>query len=251
MTTPTHADLCGLCKAEPAGAKSHIYPKQLVRRLVDQEFDDLRMFTADPNERTESRRTGPWDRGMLGAACERRFQRYDDYAIKCLAVGPQPKLRRGTIQTLPNTDGGVLKLFFMHVLWRAHAATLSEFSGFSIGPRSEALRHLLIADKPGGRDEFPVLLLCFEPEANQMHRHIRGPEFLKWENGARAVKMQIAQWLFVITTSSHGLPHDLKNLALRPGEPVFFWCPVERYSETRFARDILDMVRERERKAAP
>ena len=237
--------LCGLCRTMPAGAKAHIYPSKLLRRLIDKEFDELSVIPSDPREPEAVRRTGPWDRTILCHQCEKRYQRYDDHAIKVLAPDHLPPLPPGAASVIANADASILKLFFMHVLWRAHASTLPELRCVDIGPRAERLRDLLIADDPGAPEEFGVGLQRFAPDPDDAHRILRVFDELAWGNGARFVFTQIGPWIATVTTSPQGVPRELLPLHLRPGQPATAWSPVESYRESGFSREILKTIRER------
>jgi hypothetical protein len=191
-------------------------------RPIDPNFDQgIRVFSSNPSVPSAPRRTGAWDRTILCLDCEKRYQRYDDHAVKVLSAPPIETDRWGRgIRELHGADAAKLKLFFMHVLWRANESHLPDYASVNIGPRAAALRELLLRDDPGTRKDFPVVLWWHPPDPEGLHLVVSSFFNGKWPNGARFFQLQVHQWLVVITTSSIGMPTDYHRLALTPAQPV-------------------------------
>lgn len=243
---------CGLCREREADADSHVFPKAMCRKLAPKGTGSLQMIPSDPTDPTEDRPTGPHDGRILCRSCESRHQRYDDHAAKVLTPvpivydprAPLSAVLRGT--DWEAADGPKLKLFFMHILWRAHQSTLPDFVATDLGERGEALRELLLGDDPGGDDDFALLLVWFPPDAMGMHQTAVVPHAGEWVNGSTFYRLKIGHWLATITTSPGGMPPELRPFTVgRPGPAVLVAVADRPFSETDLFEFMLEAVRQR------
>jgi hypothetical protein len=240
-------NLCKMCSAEPAGARSHVIAKGLVRK-IDRKLDtEVRLYSADPDAPSPLRRTGSIDPSILGHACEKRFQRYDDHAVKALAVEPLPSKRWGLAEVyeLPGADARLLKLAFMHTLWRAHASVLPEFADVALGPRGDVLRGMLQRDDPGSVTDFPIILIWHPADSPGFVPLMSTFLPTKWDNGARFFQLQIERWLVFLTTSSIGSPRETWPITLVPTAPVPVFRHPDAFKDSPMMALVSDVMRRR------
>lgn len=233
--------LCKMCGARPSSAKSHIYPRALYADLPADPQDQVLLIPADPNQRAQRRPSGVWDNSILCHDCERRFQRYDHHLVEALRrdVVPSGRWDSPDVKELPEASARELKLAVMHICWRAHHSVQDGFASFSIGPRVDALRSLLLADDDGGRDVFPVLLCRQNPDPDDLHGWHASPVTLRWRapERPRAAWFQIMNWRLMITPSKAPVRKGWERVMLAPGQPVPVVTTGQPFLESHEARE--------------
>jgi len=178
-------------------------------------------------------------------AFEHRFQRYDKHAVEAFRIEPVPWLSNG-IHQLPGVDARLLKLYFMHVLWRAHASSLSDMEGVDLRDVGcdKRLRSLLLADDAGGPLDFAINLARFDRDPDGLDGIIAVPTRSQWRNKASAYDIWVGRWWVTITDGSGGPPAVLLPYTLQPGKPV----PVATgapYRDSPMLNDALEVMRSR------
>ena len=201
------------------------------------------MYTHDGRERVWQ--SGPWDPTILCHDCESRYQLIDKRATEAMRIEPVPGLPNG-LSLLPGADAATLKLYFMHLLWRAHESKLPDMVGTDLREvgRTRRLRQLLLAGDPGGPKDFAVHLCQFQKDPQGLDGIIRAPERSAWKaNRASSYEIVLGRWLAIITVGAGGPPAEFRDYALVPGKPV----PVAvgmAFAEAPFFREILDSMRQ-------
>ena len=154
--------ICKLCRSNEAIEGSHVLPELLYKHMYNTQ--QHRFFSLD--ERSDGRPTF-FHKGLreplLCKACEQKFSRYENYAALVLHGGrgsrKPPSLRcsrAGKFLRWQGIEYAPTKLFLMSLLWRLGVTTLESLKGVSLGDRHEAkLRAMLLADNPGGIDDYP------------------------------------------------------------------------------------------------
>lgn len=208
---------CQLCRIEPVGAGSHILPRALFMDVAD--GDRLFAYPMSAGGHERDARMGPKDHTLMCAKCEQRFQRYDKHAVDVFRT--TMKSGGKSLFELPLADAGKLKLFFMHVLWRAANSWLPEFGG--VRPegilRAKRLRECLLRDDPGSPSDFATILVAYDP--HHLDKVVAPPRGIVWRpNRARAWQFRFRRWAAVITVSSGGVPLQFSQALLRPGKPA-------------------------------
>ncbi|WP_131812019.1 hypothetical protein [Piscirickettsia salmonis] len=113
---------------------------------------------------------GVYDKNILCAKCERRFQQYDNYAHDLLINKAHSHVEvkqfdKTVSYFLPSVNYQWLKLFFISVLWRASVSGQSFYSGVYLSQDEEGLAKKLIwSENPGTVDEFSFILSKFDSE---------------------------------------------------------------------------------------
>jgi hypothetical protein len=168
-------------------------------------------------------RIGIYDNQLVCAACERRFDQFDNYAAKLLIEGVATF---GTVNhdgrpiayQVNSFDYPKLKMFCLSLLWRAAVSNRPEFASVALGPFLPGLTAMVIKGDPDTADKFATILCRFsEIESWQsgfispVRRRYEEVNFYKFVMGAYVLHIKVDQ----------KLPRDpLNALIIRPDAPL-------------------------------
>ncbi|RED53485.1 hypothetical protein [Aestuariispira insulae] len=158
---------CGLCgKKGVKLVESHVIPRAFYRDITNPDRP-FKLLSDDANVFPKTSRTGVYDR-IVCIDCERLFGPWDDYVSGLLFRNiPDGKTGTNTDQlTLyySNFDRHKLRMFFLSLLWRAHASDQDFFSAVDVGPHSASIAEALLTNDPNKAKEVDVLLTIFATE---------------------------------------------------------------------------------------
>lgn len=156
---------CHLCRKETQLRNSHILSEFLYREVYEEESHSF----VSVSDHLLHRRPLTMQKGLreplLCPDCETRFGRTESYAAALLMragreadsaaqTGISPPIAR-----LAPFDYSSFRRFGLSLLWRMGESTRHFFSAVRLGPHQERLRSMLLADDPGGPDEYPFALV--------------------------------------------------------------------------------------------
>jgi len=162
---------------------------------------------------------GIYDRNLVCEDCERLFSPYDDYAQKLLL---QDRSEQKTVLhdgepflfEYSDYDYGLLKLFFLSLVWRASNSTHDFFHKIKIGPHDPRLLSLIRAQDPGSAQSFSVMLSRFpEPIGILSPSRIR-------VSGLSFVKLSLAEYVVYVKIDRRPTPALYDELLLRENAPL-------------------------------
>ena len=161
---------CRLTGFEGRGVRAHIIPKSFYNLDYSQSVPLLVLTNSDDGYNGKSF-VGIYDSSIVTDQGERLFSPWDDYACDLLLKNTsmfRERTDQGQVLALelPEYDYALLKLFFISVLWRAHASSHTFFRNVNLGPFEEPLRQALLSANPGDMNFFSVTLGCFIDMAN-------------------------------------------------------------------------------------
>lgn len=128
---------------------------------------NMLMITNTKGEQPKKRvRIGWYDPQLVCEKCERRFGKYDDYAIQLLLKNESKhksviENSRIIAWVIENFDFKLLKLFFISILWRSSASSLPQFNKISLNHDLQRAKELILSDDEGKEEEFSFLLARF------------------------------------------------------------------------------------------
>ncbi len=131
--------ICRFCGEERKLIKAHIIPRSFYR-IDPTDRQPSRLVTNVEGRYTQKIRSGIYDSSLVCEECEHRFGPLDDYANELL-LKSWDKFEKIAdcgqciAYRFPKFDYCLLKLFFISVLWRAHASR----HVIPITPRDETL----------------------------------------------------------------------------------------------------------------
>lgn len=158
--------LCKLCLQNKKLIKAHIIPEGFFRPLRSGNLAP-EMHTSTPGSYPKRSPIGVYDPSILCSECDQKMAPWDDYAQELL-IHQFSAARRVVLQgqtvarRIDKFDYRKLKLFFLSLLWRASISSDPFYKRISLGPFEEQLRTMILAEQPGGQEDFAVILARFE-----------------------------------------------------------------------------------------
>jgi hypothetical protein len=169
---------------------------------------------------TQKVRKGIYDASLVCEECEHRFGPWDDYADELL-LNSWDKFEKITDRgqeiaySFPEVDYRLLKLFFLSVLWRAHASQHVMFSKIDLGSREAALKDAIKQGDPGTVDFFGVVLQAFDStNVGLLDPH---PERF---SGVRFCRFYLSHIIAFIKVDARPFAEPFSSIALGPGRPL-------------------------------
>lgn len=148
---------CKLCATVgPLVERSHVIP------LWMYPYGRMRLLSSHSDEYQQRSPTGIYGQ-FVCSSCEDKFQKWDDYAAKILRA-------ESTLNTIEIKSGPIrvhdfgnynyleLKLFFLSILWRAHACEHRFFDQIMLGNHSEIVAKCLLNKDKNLIDSIDVLV---------------------------------------------------------------------------------------------
>lgn len=154
---------CKFCGHHRALVRAHIIPAAL---FPPDEKGSRMQYVLDGNGNLPRSRlpNGCYDPNLVCRECEDRFDEGDDYAKKFLVDGRNQGRRiaegDGALYEYANVDYRRLKLFFVSLLWRAHATSLPDFVRVNLPSKYASMARSMILNKdPGPADDLGVIII--------------------------------------------------------------------------------------------
>lgn len=212
---------CQLTGCEGKGVRAHIIPKSFYNLDYSQSVPLLVLTNSDDGYNGKSF-AGIYDTTIVTDQGERVFSPWDDYACELLLTSTS-KFRERTDQgqvlalELAEYHYVSLKLFFLSVLWRAHASSQLFFRDVGLGPFEEPLRQALLAADPGDINFFSVTLGCFIDMAN---RSAMLNPFRERIGGVNHYRVFMGRYIAYIKVDRQRTPALFREACLAPGRPL-------------------------------
>lgn len=201
--------------------KAHIIPHSLYGSNLNGVEGPARLLSNLPDQYPKRAPLGVYDDTIVCESCEAKFSPWDQYAHQLLVKEPYSELRNGEKVVGHQYDAYDyvrLKLFFVSLLWRAHASSQKFFSKVNVGPHADRLAEMVLTGDPGEPDEYAVVIARFDqPEADGfLDPHpARIPA-----SPVNLMRMYFAQHLFFIKVDKRSMPFPLSKFMLKPGQPL-------------------------------
>jgi hypothetical protein len=219
------SEKCSYCGSNSTLVKSHIIPQGLYwglnqskldedivhcgktcKRQGDEHKSPVVVSTLE-NEYKKSRPNGIWDR-FLCQRDEDRFNDWDTHAIEVLR-DYEPQVIAGGWQ-YQGFDYTKLKLFFLSLLWRAHATTNPFFEPVSLGVDADRIKRFIDKQDPGNMDDYAVMLWRSE----ELIAKAVIPPSRERQCGVTFMRFYLPGYMALIKVDQHSLPRQYQNVAL-------------------------------------
>src|SRR5260221_3363668 len=172
---------CALCLLAKPLCKSHIIPRSMFQPLRDAKHEATKINIDRPS-RPSKTRTGFWER-LLCAECEAILNPFETHACDVI-FREQFSRNRGSAGMC--IFGGLnyqkFKLFYLSVLWRAHASKAPEFRSIQLGPHADKLRRMILANDAGSADRYGLHLKELTHGGVRMRDFISAPQISRPES---------------------------------------------------------------------
>lgn len=163
---------CKFCLQVKPFVRAHIIPVGLFPRNPN--GDRFHYLLDGDGEKPISKiPNGVYDDNLVCAECEALFAEGDDYAKRFLVDDVETSYERfeGRVRywEYPSFDYRRLKLFFISLLWRAHASSRPDWKLVDLGSKyAQMAKDLIQAGDPGSPDVFAVLLVRWAPGPHRL-----------------------------------------------------------------------------------
>jgi hypothetical protein len=159
-------------------------------------------ISSTPSKRVRFHQKGLREQ-LLCADCERLFSRFETYAAEVFYGNGvwRSYQRHGDIVEINGLDYKKLKLFLLSLLWRFGVTTVPQLKGAKLGPHSERLRQMLLAENPGD----PALYRCLITVVMWEGKHFGGlivPPCLSRMDGRHIWLITVAGIVFTFFVSA-------------------------------------------------
>lgn len=235
--------ICKFCGNEKELVRAHIIPVSLYP--ADEKGHRMH-YAIDGNGKLPRSRlpNGVYDPNLVCRECEDLFNAGDDYAKRLLIDERAKGLRIQNGDTpyfeYNHVDYNNLKLFFISLLWRAHATSLQSFDKVKLGPKFEAVaRDMIKTGNPGNPDDFALVMLrAAEGPLGKMGASPTPRKFPP--NNVRVYEFLLFGYAAYVKVDQrpHGL--SVRKAQLSPGQP--FLMLEKRFEDTPFFRFAKDAV---------
>ncbi len=207
MNSKAHKNgICKFCGQYKKLVDSHIIPKGLYWGLKDESGKVAQIVSPFEGEHRMRRGIGIYDQ-FLCSEHEEQFNSWDTYAISLLRDKTPMQVDDGWI--FEHVDYELLKLFFISLLWRAHAADNSFFN-IALGSHGDKLKKNIKDKNAGTPDEYAVLLGRSE---ELIAKGVIDPKKQRCY-GVNFIRFYFPCYVALIKVDQRPLPNSLKQYAL-------------------------------------
>lgn len=157
---------CKYCgNSHPKLEKAHIIPRSFFKKMRGSDKHVTELKVKENDEQKNFWQSGMHDSRIVCHDCESLFGQFDRHGHKVLTSAlSQRKMSvdsnvnpRGYL--IEDADYHKLKLFFLSMLWRAHASSLMFFSHVDLGSHEPTFRSHISSAKAPSSDKYEVILM--------------------------------------------------------------------------------------------
>lgn len=165
---------CKLCGAEKKLVKAHVIPAAFFDKTRNDSDSELILCSFDETAHSKRIPVGVYDKELLCADCEHRFQNWDNYGATLL-LNRFGEFRPVVIEgrhvgwRLDEYDYHLLKMFVLGLVWRAGASSHAYFVETTLGPFEQLVRQAILEDDPGDSHFFGTFFARWHSETLGEH----------------------------------------------------------------------------------
>lgn len=206
---------CKLCGQTAKLIRAHIIPKSLYKVLQDTDGGVSKLISNTVGVHPKRIPMGIYDPKIVCEDCERLFAPWDDYA-KWFFDKSIPKCVSNKDKVVAYDYGlpdyQKLKLFFISLLWRAHASQQPFFRRIDLGPyEADVVTKIKNAD-PGTPDEYSIVLARFDHPLSEI---IQDP-FRSRIFNINCYRFYLPSFFFIIKFDKRPFPDGFREVMLQP-----------------------------------
>ncbi|TIH17177.1 hypothetical protein D0S45_08435 [Marinifilum sp. JC120] len=214
--------ICKFCQNDRKLVKSHIIPKSLYKPL----FSGGEVPEIITNKRDEHKRRSPkgvYDKTIVCSECERKFDKYDNYASSFFLEEKYEKKEFSNVTGLQalqidNFNYGLLKLFGLSLLWRASVSTQPLFKRVSIGVHEKRVKEMIEQGDPGSEQEYSIILAKFD--TTELSTVIMDP-YQTRHMGVNFYRFYFNSYCMEIKVDKRRTPTPIDYVQISPNRPLF------------------------------
>ena len=238
--------ICKFCGNEKELIRAHIIPESLYP--ADENGNRMQFVLDGRGERPKSKlQNGEFDTDLVCRECEDLFNTGDNYA-KQLLVDRRSEVRAkkteqgATYFEYTDVNYKSLKLFFISLLWRAHASSRRNFDQVDIGAKHEAdIRRMIREGDPGLPDDFAVVML--RAKSGPLDKMGAAPTPRRMPDSIRVYEFLLFGYIAYVKVDQRPYGYQFINGQLTSGMPLLMLeIPIEETPFFRFAKDAYSMA---------
>ena len=230
---------CKLCGANTHLIKAHIIPRSLYGELCDESGRVSKLVSNTPGTYPTRVPIGIYDSTIVCRSCEALFSPWDDYANTFFSrTDGVPIEYNGKVigYEYPDYNYNKLKLFFISMLWRAHASSQPFFHRVSLGCHEDAIKRMIFNSDPGSPDDFSVVLAKFDHELGAAFQD----PYLGRLAGINNYRFYFPMYFASIKVDKRVLTRELTDIMLKPDEPCR--VVVREFAKSKEVQVLFDIV---------
>ncbi len=236
--------ICKLCLKQDRLYKSHILPKFIFRKIIE----DGKLSILN-NSKIFDISTNGYKEFLLCFDCEKKLGNYETYSSKVLSnlnKSPFKISDNGIFKIYENIEYKRIKLFVLSILWRSSIASDNFFCDINLNKKhEEKIRLLLLSDDPGMELEYPFFLYEIEkdkshsPDTDDIHLTIKKPYSNKM-NGHHIYIFICLGVVFYIFASSH--METIGNHLNSPKLNNFLYIPIQKIKPDFLKEGMIEYI---------
>jgi hypothetical protein len=193
-------------------------------------YDKLHRMVQLSQTALATRKQKGWHTKLLCSECEQFLNERYEKPMKAMWVDSEilPTNPRGGAVHVTGLEYSIFKLFHLSVLWRMTVSELAHMTNMRLGPHEEKIRHMLLEEKPGPPERYPILVyvvtlngrLATDFVTPVIGRHVDNRHVYEIMFGG-------CEWHYII--ASHSIPSQIQQYALKTDGS--FWAPIKEAHE--------------------
>jgi hypothetical protein len=232
--------ICKFCGQPAKLVRAHIIPRGLYGEFQDENGAVTKLISSEAENHPKRIPIGIYDPDLVCASCESQFSPWDDYAVSFFRDTEPEALLSSAGEVIgykyPTANYTNLKLFFMSLLWRAHATHNAFFNRVNLGPWASDLQHRIAAKDPGHPRDYSVLIAKYDdPLSGAMFEPLR----LNVQ-GVNYYRFYLPHHRIYIKVDKRPFPTLFERFMAKPDEP--FYVFIKDYSADGERQLMLNIV---------
>jgi hypothetical protein len=233
----------------PKLVKSHIIPRSFHKVIRGDDKYSIELTIDESDENQKFWQSGIHDSKIVCAECEKLFCEFDTHGYKVLSEAlSQKKIWYGSdghpcAYLVEEVDYHKLKLFFLSMLWRAHASTQNFWEHVSLGCHESIIRTHISEKIAPPHDKYQVLMFH---RLNQPYPNVIIPPWSQKFDGVNFYRFYLPGVIALIKVDKRPLPCIFKPIISNESTPHrLFSLNYKGFesSEMRYIEKIKDLMR--------
>lgn len=220
-------------------AKAHIIPRSFFKIIRGSEKHSVELIVKENDEKQKFWQSGFHDSRIVCNDCEKLFNKFDTHGYDVLSAVLSKKIICNDLvypsYLIENFDYHKLKLFFLSMLWRAHASSLPFFSHVNLGSHESILRSNISSGIAPLSNEYEIVLFHL---INQSYPNVIIPPWKDKDNGVNIYRFYLPNLIALIKVDNQPLPQHYNSLVLKETPPyhLFFYSFIDSSEQQYFEK---------------
>ena len=233
----------------PKLVKAHIIPRSFYKVIRGDDKHSIEFAIGESDENKKIWQSGIHDSNIVCEECEKLFGEFDKHGYEVLpAALAQKNIWHDSnghpcAYLVEKVDYHKLKLFFLSMLWRAHASTHIFRGHIKLGCHESIIRSCISKKIGSSHDDSEIIM--FHP-LNQSYSNLIIPPWPQEFYGVNFYRFYLPGVIALIKVDERPLPDNLKPIILNQSTPhrLFFYNDNDfESSEMRYIEKIKALMR--------